>query len=497
MMWSPIEELPAALWSEKNAELHTLARVWKEQRQRLEQNGVFQRFLEKFLRRVAIETGIIERLYTLDRGVTYALIENGLDEALIPHGTTGSQSPDTVIGLIRDQKSAIDRVFDVVGGQRSLTTSFVKQLHQLLTKHQEITTAMDSLGRLGEVDLIRGDWKHHPNNPLRRDGVVHEYCPPEQVASQMDQLLAWHEEHLAAGVSPEVEAAWLHHRFTQIHPFQDGNGRVARLLASLVLLRAGWFPLVVLDEEMQAEGRVRYIEALERADAGDLSDLVKLIAKSQQRTFIQALSLSEETLSHHQSLDILISGALDRLAHAGVLPTQERRRRGQEVAQHLATRTCQHFERTAQQIRQRFAAQGYDERTFGVQSECAPEGERASYYRQQIVQVARRLKYYANLSAYRHWVALRLRVNGVSTHLIVSFHEVGRDATEVFAASAFGFRRMLNDETGESSWDGLQPLSEDLFTFTFQDPLPDLEARLTVWVDEVMRLGLMYWQKGF
>jgi Fic family protein len=47
------------------------------------------------------------------------------------------------------------------------------------------------------------------------------------VAAEMDKLVELHREHRAAGVAPEVESAWLHHRFTQIHPFQDGNGRVA------------------------------------------------------------------------------------------------------------------------------------------------------------------------------------------------------------------------------------------------------------------------------
>ncbi|MCU0476603.1 MAG: Fic family protein [Anaerolineae bacterium] len=496
-MWTPITDLPAGLWDERNAELHSLARVWKEQRQRLERSGIFERFLDKFLRRVAIETGQIERLYTLDRGVTYALIENGLDEALIPHGATGGQPATTVIGLIRDQRSAIDRVFDLVGGTRELSTSFIKQLHQLLTQHQPTTTAVDSLGQVGEVELIRGDWKRLPNNPRRADGVLHEYCPPEQVAAQMEQLLAWHTAHMAAGVSPEVEAAWLHHRFTQIHPFQDGNGRVARLLASLVLLKAGWFPLVVLDEDMHNAGRVRYIEALEQADAGDLIDLIALIAKAQHRPFRQALSLSEDVLSRHQSLDALIAGALDRLAASGSLPVQERRRRGQETAGVLVGKACEQFERAAQQIRQRFLGAGYDERQLTVRAECATDGERAGYYKQQIVQVARQLGYYANLSSSRAWAMLLLRVNGVSTHLIVSFHELGRDPTEVFAASAFAFRRMVNDETGESSWDDLQRLCEDPFTFTFQESQPDLTIRLGHWLDEALRIGLMYWQKGF
>jgi Fic family protein len=47
-----------------------------------------------------------------------------------------------------------------------------------------------------------------------------------------------------------VQAAWLHHRFTQIHPFADGNGQVARAIASLVFIEAGWFPLILKRDEL-------------------------------------------------------------------------------------------------------------------------------------------------------------------------------------------------------------------------------------------------------
>jgi len=53
----------------------------------------------------------------------------------------------------------------------------------------------------------------------------------------MQCLIEWYREH-ENRLSVEVRAAWLqHHRFTWIHPFQDGNGRVARALASLVFLK--------------------------------------------------------------------------------------------------------------------------------------------------------------------------------------------------------------------------------------------------------------------
>lgn len=84
-------------------------------------------------------------------------------------------------------------------------------------------------------------------------------------------------------VPPEVEAAWLHQRFAQIHPFQDGNGRVARALASLVFLRAGWFPLVV-----HRDDRGEYIDCLEQADSGDLSALVNLLGRIQDRIYYNA-----------------------------------------------------------------------------------------------------------------------------------------------------------------------------------------------------------------
>jgi len=293
MAWQPIENLPAHWQALTDPDLSSLANVWREQRQRLENTNAYKTFMGKLRRRIAIETGIIERLYTIERGVTFTLIEYGIDAALIPHGSTDRPAQE-VIEIIRDQESAVERVFDVVANQRDLSTSFIKSLHQLLTKNQPTTEAIDQFGRLGEVALLRGDWKRLPNNPTRKDGSLHEYCPPEQVSSQMDQLIVWHLQHLHDGVSPEVEAAWLHHRFTQIHPFQDGNGRVARNLATLVFLKAGWFPLVVLDNDMKDPARNQYIEKLEAADDGDLKPLVDFFAAAQRKTFISILSLSEE-----------------------------------------------------------------------------------------------------------------------------------------------------------------------------------------------------------
>lgn len=103
---------------------------------------------------------------------------------------------------------------------------------------------------------IKGEFKKQPNNPTRPDGSLHEYCPPVQVESEIENLLRWLGEY--SGEDPIVVASWLHHRFTQIHPYQDGNGRVGRALVTLVLLQADLLPLVI-DRDLRTE----YLEALE------------------------------------------------------------------------------------------------------------------------------------------------------------------------------------------------------------------------------------------
>jgi hypothetical protein len=103
----------------------------------------------------------------------------------------------------------------------------------------------------------------------------------------MDQLVALDAQHVQLGVRPEVQAAWLHHRFTQIHPFQDGNERVSRAIASLVLLKADMFPLVISRDD-----RDKYITNLEMADAGDFGALVQFIAVLQKILLTKAIGLT-------------------------------------------------------------------------------------------------------------------------------------------------------------------------------------------------------------
>ncbi|MCS6266497.1 MAG: Fic family protein [Vampirovibrio sp.] len=250
--------------------------------------ATYQRFLTQLKRKWAIETGIIEGLYHIDRGTTQTLVEKGIVEAV--YNENRGQISTNTFNILTDHLSVIDGVMDTVGDeQRLLTLSFIKELHQALMQHQTTTQAVDSQGTIFETELIIGDWKRLPNNPSK-GGNTYYYCPPEQVVSQMERLLELYLGYLAEGVHPVVLSAWLHHRFTQIHPFQDGNGRMARTLATIVLVKYQYFPLVI-----DRDNRDDYLSVLESADKGDMLPLFRLFALFQEQQFNEAFKLFEET----------------------------------------------------------------------------------------------------------------------------------------------------------------------------------------------------------
>ena len=240
---------------------------WRRVRHRLEDPAIDRSAMDVWLREqkraFAIETGQVEGLYLLRRGVTETLIAEGFEGVRGTHSVT-EISDGTLKGLLEDQAAALEMLFAHVRDERPLTDSAIREWHALLTRHQDSAAGIDTFGNRVEIPLRKGQWKIRPNNPRRQDGFVHEYCPPEQVQTEMDRFLDFHEGHAELDLAPELEAAWLHHEFVRIHPFQDGNGRISRLLMAWAYAKAGEFPPVI-----PAAGKPSYLAALEAADGGN------------------------------------------------------------------------------------------------------------------------------------------------------------------------------------------------------------------------------------
>lgn len=464
--------------------------IWSEQRELLRGSDQLKEFDEQLNREWAIETGIIENIYDIERGVTQTLIEHGFKADILSHGST-DKPKEYVIRLLNDQKDAIEGVFAFVKEERDLTTSYIKELHASLLRSQETTEGVDSQGRSTNVPLIKGDWKKQVNYP-ERDGVIYHYCPPEQVGSEMDKLCGMHKDHVSNEVPSEVQAAWLHHRFTQIHPFQDGNGRIARAIASLVLIKDGLFPLVVTRDDKPA-----YIEALESADRGDLKPLVDLITKLQIKRFYKARGISEH-LGTKKDTDTALAGLLKAAERIG-----ERKRtellgvvdHARAVEDDIYNRLEEIKPKITEILQKVSIGNGapHGSAYSGVyRAEHEKEGRPTDYYyRSQIIKNARRhLNYYADFSEHRSWVALNMYWQDMVGRLVFTIHGIGKPfAGSLICAPFLEFKNKDNDEDAGMRFN-LVPVADDGFVFFYNEDRDEVLSRLYSWREDVIKVAI-------
>ena len=294
-IWRPLTGMPAGAREWGSAEYAELAPAWLAVQEALKDKAAPRRFvhgwLEERAREFAIETGQIEGLYTMRRGVTAQLVAEGFDGVTGAHTLEGVEDR-TIKGLLEDQEAAYQLLFGTEADGVGLTQHKIKSWHQLLTRHQETVTGLTPTGRRVQVPFReKGRWKVISNNPRRPDGVVHQYCPPEQVQSEMDRFIALHKGIEAAGYPVEVEAAWMHHRFVRTHPFRDGNGRVSRMLMAYAYVRRGLPPPVITAARWHD-----YIDALEEADKGNLRRFSDVLADYARPELTAALHLGRKAL---------------------------------------------------------------------------------------------------------------------------------------------------------------------------------------------------------
>jgi Fic family protein len=483
--WSQFSDLPQDAEKLADRELSTLRKVWLEQKGGLEDRGLVSAFTERLIREYAIEGGIIERAYTLDRGITQVLIERGIDANLIPHNAT-NKDPKQVAKIIQAHEAVVEGIFDLVKGGRPLTVGVLKEMHAALLQHETSTTAMDTLGRVVQIPLRKGEYKILPNNPLRPDDSMHEYCPPEHVASEMDRLIKLHDEHEMKGVPLEVEAAWLHHAFTQIHPFQDGNGRIARLIASYVFIKGDYFPLTLVD----SQDRESYILALEKADSGDLRPLTTLFSAVQRRTFVKVLGIAS-TVQREVGIDQIIAAARSAIvsrkqAHAFRLEAAKR------TARLLYEATISKLDTLAEKLNAELGGLSTDYH-FRVDSETN-DGHRRHYFKGQVIEVARQLDYFANINVYHDWCRLILKTED-QAEMLVSFHGIGYEYRGVLAATV-GFYRRVATEEGERETTKTTNASGAVFQINYMEEPEMVKSRFDQWLQESMAKAMEMWRTG-
>ncbi|VVB86982.1 Fic/DOC family protein [uncultured archaeon] len=161
---------------------------------------------------------------------------------------------------------AFDLIEDIVKQKKAIYHITIQQIHELVM-----------------AGIIEDAGKYRTRN-VRITGA--SKAPPDwsKVIKLMDELIG----KIARSKKHPVEtAAFLHHRFVEIHPFIDGNGRVARLLTNMYLITKAYPPIV-----LKKEDRRKYYRFLRAADAGNLSPFANFIAKAVDESLTMYLSIS-------------------------------------------------------------------------------------------------------------------------------------------------------------------------------------------------------------
>ena len=191
----------------------------------------------------------LELTYTSNaiEGNTLTAVETTL---VIEQGLTIGGKP------LRDHMEAIDH-FEAVGYVRQLarrgtplTEMDVRNLHGLIVKR----SAPDIAGRYADQGRF-----------VLTDTGRHAFPSPVELPALMGDFAAW----LAGAQDTPATAFTAHRRLVDIHPFNDGNGRTARLLMNLVLLRGGYPPVAVRPED-----RPDYLRALQQTGEESLDRLL-------------------------------------------------------------------------------------------------------------------------------------------------------------------------------------------------------------------------------
>ncbi len=206
---------------------------------------------------------------TLTRGETLFFLQEGL---------TVEGKPFKDFLDAKNHSEAIDYLFDVIKNDRPISESIIKELNALLLHGIKHTPAIDGQGQKTIKPATPGKYKQYPNHVQQLDGTIHHYTDPLQVPSDMAELCTWIKES-DSKIHPIIISAIAHYNMVRIHPFDDGNGRGARILMNLILIKKGYIPAIVKNKD-----RRRYIECLKDADDGTIGMFVAFICHSLDQT---------------------------------------------------------------------------------------------------------------------------------------------------------------------------------------------------------------------
>jgi Fic family protein len=214
----------------------------------------FERFEVSWIYHENAQEGLVLDLFDLKAALDHSALEDGV---LIP-----------TYQRIRNIKNAIDKVKKAVAANRTPNLQFIKGLHIILSN--------------GIAGQAGGVYRHEI--PIHRN-YFHDIIQPSRISAAMTNFVRQLQSKEFRQFHPFKQAAEAHYRLMAAFPFNDDNGKVARLLMNFYTMRNNYFPVIIPDVERQ-----RYYESLR----GSSDVLHSLIVECMERELDLALKFFTE-----------------------------------------------------------------------------------------------------------------------------------------------------------------------------------------------------------
>lgn len=187
----------------------------------------------------------------------------GQTQLLLLYDTSSGQAPFHDFQQMKASNVGLQMIIEQSKKkQEELSQVFIRNLHRiLLVEDYQVHTMLE--GNIPTTYTIHaGQYKTRPNSVITRYRDVFQYTSPEQTPALMTDLIDWYNlEQEKKDFSPLELAALFHYKFIRIHPFEDGNGRMVRLLTNYILLKNNYPMIIIRNKDKQ-----NYLDALHQTD---------------------------------------------------------------------------------------------------------------------------------------------------------------------------------------------------------------------------------------
>jgi len=251
----------------------------------------------QYLRYLVIESHILELTFTLTRNSIQRLTRNGFEEDAVEFlPDSALQDSAIIIEILQDTLRALDLILGIAHDISKLTVDLLYEIHSvcmrttnilpIVVKTQAQTVEYEL--RYTNVNMTRQATK---KNVVIAGPPRVQFCPFDDVIDELGKFVHLARQWLKNWPrNPFASAAWFHLVIATIHPFENGNGRVARLIASIPLVKADLPPLCISSDAVLKKD---YFESLGKARDNNYPPLVQ--------NFVRSLEASIEAIEDLES----------------------------------------------------------------------------------------------------------------------------------------------------------------------------------------------------